>query len=250
MHDGQLNQFRVFRALGLSIKAWFRNIVPFSILTAVLYAPAFLWIATYDLTSWETPDELADAVVHPIYLLAALSTLVAPMLTYRVINDLNGVRVSMMTSMKHGVRGIVPAIILAVVTNVLQLIPGGGIVGAILTCVWFVASPAAVAERLGPFAALSRSSFLTKGRRWGIFGLTFLLGLLVVALMLVWLVPIINDAGESADFAGRLRTAMYGCVLVIGVFNMFVGIVEATSYALLRLDKEGVSHEELARVFE
>ena len=36
----------------------------------------------------------------------------------------------------------------------------------------------------------------------------------------------------------------------MGVFQMFTGIVQAVSYALLRMDKEGVTHDELARVFE
>lgn len=242
-------EFRIFRALGLSFRSLFRNFVPFLLLTIVLYAPVVVWVATLDYENVETVEELVDKVfMWPIYVVIGLSTLLAPMLTYRVIQDLNGVKVSMATSVKHGVRGFVPAIILAIVVNVLQLIPVGGIIGAVITCIWFVAAPAAVAEKLGPFEALSRSAQLTSGRRWGIFGLTFLMGLAVIILMLAWIVPMIDEPG--ADYLDDLRTSSIVFVCVIGFFHMLTGIVEAVSYALLRQDKDGVSHEALARVFE
>ena len=49
-------------------------------------------------------------------------------------------------------------------------------------CRWFVAVPAAVAEGLGPLAALRRSGDLTAGNRWIIFGVAavfYILGLVV-----------------------------------------------------------------------
>ena len=42
-------------------------------------------------------------------------------------------------------------------------------------CVYAVASPACVVEKIGPIKAMSRSAFLTKGNRWRIFGLIALL---------------------------------------------------------------------------
>jgi hypothetical protein len=244
-----MDQFRIMRALGLSFRAWARNFIPFTLLAALLYAPVVIWIATYDYSASHSLERLLDSVfLRPIYVLVGLSTLVAPMLTYRVIQELNGTRVSMLTSVKYGLRGILPAIIVAVIVNLLQLIPAGGIVGAILTCMWFVATPAAVAERLGPFAALSRSGHLTGGRRWGIFGLTFLMGLLLVGLLMLWIMPMF--AADADTVVGSLRKTAILLVVTVGVFQTLTGIVQAVSYALLRQDKEGISHEELARVFE
>lgn len=244
-----MEQFRVSRAIGLSLKSWGRNFLPFTLLTAVLYSPAVIWIATMDLSSAHSLDDLLNRVfLWPIYLVTGLATLLAPMLTYRVVQELNGVKVSMLDSMKYGVRGIVPAIILSVVVNVLQQIPFGGILGAIVTCYWFVAAPAAVAEKLGPFAALTRSSVLTQGRRWGIFGLTFLIGIALIALLMVWIVPMFDSS--TGDILANLKQTSLIFVCIMGLFHMFTGIVEAVSYALLREDKDGLSYEQLAKVFE
>lgn len=245
-----MQEFRVFRALGMSFKAWFRNFVPITLLAALVYAPVIVWLVTADPHGATTVDELVNNYfARPIYVLTGLSTLLAPMLTYRIVQDLNGTRVSMLTSVRYGVRGILPAIMLAATTNLLALLPFGGIIGAIITCIWFVAAPAAVAERLGPFAALTRSAQLTTGRRGGIFGLTFLLGLIVVIAVMAYVLPMANNPGDGDPYA-RIKQAALVIAIGMCVFNTFMGIVEAVSYALLRQDKDGVTHEELARVFE
>ena len=245
-----MQEFRVFRALGLAFKAWFRNFIPITLLAAVLYTPVVVWIATSEPNLATTQDELVNNYfVRPTYVLVGLATFMAPLLTYRIIQDLNGTRVSLLTSIKYGMRGIVPAILLAAITNVLAMVPIGGILGAIINCIWFVASPAAVAERLGPIAALSRSAVLTKGRRWGIFGLTFVVGLLMVLLMLAYIIPMVQHP-DLEDPAGQFKQAAIVIVLLAALFNTLTGIVAAVSYALLRQDKDGVTHEELARVFE
>ncbi len=242
-------EFRVFRALWLTFQVWARNIVPITLLAAIVYAPVFLWIATYDLDSATGLDQLVDSLItYPVYGLTALSMLVAPMLTYRIVQDLNGARVSLGASVVHGLRGLLPAIIVGGITTGIQFLPVGGIVGAILTCVWFVAAPAAVAEKLGPFAALQRSAVLTSGRRLGIFGLNFLIGLVFLALVFAWIVPSLESADES--FLSSIRANAFVLVGALTLLQLLQGLVAAVSYVLLRQDKDGVSHEQLARVFE
>lgn len=244
-----MQEFKIFRALGLAFRSWFKNFIPFTVLAALLYSPVILWIATYDVASIESFEQLVDHVfVKPIYALVGVSALLAPMLTYRVVQDLNGAKVAFGTSLKYGLRGIIPAVVLAVITNVVQLVPAGGIISAVITCIWFVAAPAAVAEKLGPGTAFTRSAELTKGRRWGIFGLTFLIGIVMVVVMVVWIVPMAERA--PAELLAAAKTSAIAFVVIMGVFQTFTGIVQAVSYCLLRLDKEGVTHAELARVFE
>ncbi|HEX2691527.1 MAG TPA: hypothetical protein VHN14_33175, partial [Kofleriaceae bacterium] len=174
-YEGAMEQFKISRALGLSFTSWFRNFIPFTLLAAVLYSPVVIWLMTRNPASEAGAEDLLDNFfTYPVYLTIGTSMLVPPLLTYRVIQELNGTTVSMWTSISFGLRGVPSAIILALITNLVQLVPGvGGIVGAIVTCICFVTTPAAVAERLNPFSALSRSAALTRGRRWGIFGLTF-----------------------------------------------------------------------------
>jgi hypothetical protein len=240
-----MEQFKISRALGLSFKAWFRNFIPFTLLAAVLYAPVLIWLAGIDPVA---DEEAFDALVtYPLYALTAMSTLVPPLLTYRVIQELNGTKVSMWTSMRFGVRGIVPAIIFAVVVQLAQLLPFAGmILSQIFTCVYFVVTPVAVAERLGPFAAFARSAELTRGRRWGIFGMLLLLGVMVVGLTMIWLIP----SFQSASSVGDVQTSSIVFCSIFAGFHVLIGIAEAVSYALLRQDKDGMSHADLARIFD
>jgi hypothetical protein len=244
-----MQQFRIFRALGMSFKAWFRNFIPFTLVAAVLYAPAVLWELRIDGTGLDE-DALAEAFFGPpMFLLIALSTLLAPMITYRVIQDLNGTKVSMLTSLRFGLRGVVPALMVTIVCQGLTRIPiAGPIVGTIASCIWFVATPAAVAEQLGAIAALTRSSQLTSARRWGIFGLALMVLVVGVAFLLLWSLPQLRDV--DGDMVGRAREAGLTFMAVLGVFYLFYGIVQAVSYALLRQDKDGMSYDELAKIFD
>jgi len=244
-----MEQFKISRALGLSFKSCFRNFLPFTLLAAVLYSPLVIWFATATPESATDLEDVFNTVfMYPIYFTIGVSALLPPLLTYRVIQELNGTTVSFLTSIKFGLRGVLPALFLAVITNVAQHVPGGGFVSAFLTCLYFVATPAAVAEKLGPFTAFSRSAELTKGRRWGIFGLTFLLGLMLAGLLLIWIIPMLE--GGSLDSASSIRSSSIAVVVILGVFQMFTGVAQAVSYALLRQDKDGVSHAELARIFD
>jgi hypothetical protein len=245
-----MNQFRIGRALGLSFKAFGRNFIPLMLLSAVLYVPIVFYalsgVSAMHSGGLEGLEAALNRVfIYPLYMLIAAQTIIAPMLTYKVIQDLGGNKVSMGTTFAYGVRGIIPAIIMAVVTNLLQMIPMGGILSSIIMCIWFVAAPAAVAEKLNPIAALSRSAHLTSGRRWGIWGMMFLVGLIQIGLMMAWVIPTFSSGDE-----GSMKTAMIGFVAILGIFYAFTNVVEAVSYVLLREDKDGVTHEELARVFE
>jgi hypothetical protein len=241
-----MQQFKVFRAIGIAFKAWFSNFIPITLLAAILYAPAIILATTLKGTDDAISQPQLDNFQHILWLVIAASSLLAPFLTYRVVQYMNGTSSSIITSITHGFRGIIPVIIVAVVVNVLQMIPVGGIIGAILQCIWFVAGPAAVAERLNPIAALSRSSELTKGRRWGIFGLLFLIGLGLVIVMIALFAPMIANGGRGSDFKHMVMII----VPTFCGFQLFVGVVQAVSYSLLRADKDGVTHEELAKVFE
>jgi hypothetical protein len=241
-----MQQFKVFRAIGIAFKAWFSNFFPITLLAAILYAPAIIMATRMQGNDEVISQSQLDYFQHILWVVVAASSLVAPFLTYRVVQYMNGTSSSIFTSITHGFRGIVPVIIVAVILNVLQMIPVGGIIGAVLQCIWFVAGPAAVAERLNPIAALGRSSTLTNGRRWGIFGLLFLIGLGLVVVAIVLFAPMIASGGRGSDFKHMVMII----VPTFCAFQLFVGVVQAVSYSLLRADKDGVTHEELAKVFE
>jgi len=246
-----MQQFKIFRALGLSFKAWFANFLPITVLAAVLYSPVIVWMMR--LPSGSAFDEQAYLTffTRGMYLAVGLSALVSPFITYRVIQYMNGASSSIFSSIQHGFRGVLPAVILVGVTTGVSFIPFGSIIGAIIQCIWFVAGPAAVAERLNPISALGRSATLTQNRRWGIFGLTFLMGLMIVVVLAVWLIPLFQSTDADPGALGdKLKHAAIYLTAIICIYQMFVGIVQAVTYSLLRADKDGVSTDELAKVFE
>ncbi len=250
-----MEQFKVFRAIGLSFKAWFANFIPITLLALVLYSPIFVWVFTVP-TSGDSETRVLDAwmtlLTKGTWILVGLSTLIPPLVTYRVIQYMNGQKASMVASVKFGLRGIIPAVILAGVTNVVQMVPFGGIIGIIVTCYWFVAAPAAVVEKLNPIAALSRSAALTQGRRGGIFGLNFLIGLIIAVIIIAMVVPMFSGSSHdsASEIANKAKSTAFLLLGTVCLFQLFSGVVQAVSYSLLRADKDGVSNDELAKVFE
>jgi integral membrane sensor domain MASE1 len=108
---------------------------------------------------------------------------------------------------------------------------------------WIVAVPAAVVERPGVFAALGRSSELTKGHRWQIlglllvyllivFGFSLLLGFAVLIVSFIPLLPVLVSA------VGNAVLAAFGAV----VFTVL--------YSELRRIKDGVGVDVIAQVFD
>lgn len=258
MDGSSLQNFGIGRALGLGFRAWFANFVPVTLLAAVLYAPIIIWATTLpgaEALETHSAESVINTYVsfiqHGAIALVGVSALLAPLLTYRVVQWMNGRKVPIGESLKYGLRGILPAVILAGTTNLLGLVPtGGAIIGSIVLCVLFVAAPAAVAEKIGPFAALGRSAKLTEGRRIGIFFLNFLIGVVIVIVMMVVVAPLTHaERMSDVQIMAKLKQTAYVIVGVVCVFQIFMSMVQAVSYSLLRTDKDGVSNEELATVF-
>jgi uncharacterized membrane protein len=112
----------------------------------------------------------------------------------------------------------------------------------IVLCVYSVAFPACIVERLGPLKSMSRSAFLTRGNRWRIFGLMVLLylGTGILSQLLI---------GLAQNIAG----AIFSLVVLLpveGVVGAFVAVTIAVLYADLRIAREGVDIDHIARVFD
>ena len=246
-----MQQFRIFRALGLSFRVWFRNFAPITLLAAVLTAPAVLAVVAVDGSGMDRDAMLEAFVGRPMYLLELTAMLIAPLITYRVVQSMNGRTVSMRTSLRLGVRGIVPAWLVAIVTGMLLRIPfAGPLIFAAAVCIWFVATPAAVAEQLSAMAALTRSSQLTSGRRWGLLGLSLLVVVIAILLGAILILPQMEHATSPGEMVERVRWAALAELIALGALHVLFGIVQAVSYVLLREDKDGMSHEELAKIFD
>ena len=114
--------------------------------------------------------------------------------------------------------------------------------GIILWTMWYVAFPACVLEGIGPFEALSRSSFLTSGSRWKVLGLA-----LVIVLIIAVPGAILQSVlGLTLGWSGLVIGAYVGRVLG----GALAAIVAAVLYHELRVAKEGVDVDRIAAVFD
>jgi len=116
------------------------------------------------------------------------------------------------------------------------------VAGAILVTRWVVGGLACLVERTGPIASLGRSTRLTKGCRWKIFG--------------VVLLTIIVSAGSGAivrfvmDLTGIAFADVIGELLMRAGVSAFSVCIVVMIYHDLRAAKEGISSKEIAAVFD
>jgi hypothetical protein len=128
-----------------------------------------------------------------------------------------------------------------------------------LYLMWFVATPACVVERLGPFRSLGRSRALTAAHRWRIFGLV--IAIVIPALIVSGVIEAVMASlgigvnlriGVFFDLTRSVHSIAAEVVSLIwtAVWTAFYAIVVAVAYHDLRVAKEGLDTEQIAAVFE
>ena len=165
-------------------------------------------------------------------------------LAYSVFQTMSGRNVTFGETLQRGLVRIVPVMITSVIAAVgtalgsmLFVIPG-----LILMCMWAVAVPACVVEKLDATASLRRSYELTKGNRLPIFGLVMLVG--IISSILQSLVTMTMGA-----VLGTV-VALIASTLVGAIPQAFNAVLMPIIYFELRSAKEGISLENLANVFD
>ena len=119
---------------------------------------------------------------------------------------------------------------------ILLIIPG-----FILLSMFYVALPACVVERLGPFQSLGRSGDLTKGHRWKIFGIWLVLGIVG---------GIVNNIIGGVLGAAGVAITLVVSMVWHALLSAYQAITVAVAYHDLRVAKEGVDIEHIAAVFD
>lgn len=167
-------------------------------------------------------------------------------LVYGSVQALRGRQVSIGDCLMQGLRrlpvglGVGFLSYLGMVLGMILLI----IPGVILALMWSVALPAATVERTGVLASLSRSSALTRGRRWRILG-AVLIPLLMASVISWILIGIFGGLREIGSPGYQI--ASWVLQAIVQAFNV---CVFATLYYYLRREKEGVDIEQVAAVFD
>jgi len=222
--------FGVWGVLSTSFRVWRRNLLPFTLIAFVIYAPDIA---------------LRSAITDPDYLLALaplellLHTILSASLTYGVVMELHGTRPSLRACILTGLAQLVPVIGVVVLSTLaigaallLLLVPG-----IILLLRWYVAVPVAIIERLGVTDSLQRSRELTHGYKWPLF----------VILVVTCLAPFGVSYLNQETFAGiglTIATELFGVLL-----GSLMGVVTAVAYTALRQVKDGTRLPEIASAF-
>jgi hypothetical protein len=257
---GSAPQFTIGRVLETSFAVLARNIVPFGVLALGLgvldllaqFATGVVASRTGQAVVSDHGAQVFWGIQGPSSLLGiatfllsiVIGNLVTAAVIYGVFQDLRGQRAGIGDCLSHGLAAILPVVIasvlftlLAGVAFILLIIPG-----ILVWLAFWLYVPAIVVEKRGIIESFKRSGFLTKRRRWAIFGLWLLVVIAsgaISMLLTIFLVPAVGVSGSTA-------------VLYVwqAVATAFMAVMTAVSYYYLRVDKEGIAIDEIAAVFD
>jgi hypothetical protein len=231
--------FSVGGILGETFSIYFANFLPFAVLTAVALTPAYaLGFLIGRAPQASALFILSGSLLSLISILA--SNITTGAITFGVFQQLRGKDASVAECLSRGLSLLLPVFGLALVQS---LAIGLGLVacivpGILLAVRWAVSIPAAVTEGTGVSASIERSTFLTDGLRWDVFGVLFVLG--VIQIGSVALLRLV--AGNPTLF-----------LLLTGTKDLLVVGLSATGSAVmyyrLRGIKESIDVDQISSVF-
>lgn len=233
-------EVRLGDVFGRTVELFGRRFGPFLALTVVAYLPYYL--AQFFMSDARSTGASVATLIGFV-IGTASSALASAAVTYGVVQELRGRPFAVGESLSVALQRLVPVIGVALCVGVLA---GLGMMllivpGVIVVCMYYVATPACIVERLGVLASLSRSAELTRGHRWKIFGLVLLIALATI----VFSAAMIGLAVTLGPTLRALLTA--GWQAVVGTFGaILIGVL----YFRLRTAKEGIDIDQIARVFE
>jgi len=242
--------------LGATFQVIGRNIVTFSILGLVLSglpAGVLAWFQAMWLSSQTEGLASGNLALTPGYftnlgygvLVSLITTAILQgALIFATVQDMNGQKPQVGEALATGLRNFLPLIIVsilfgvAVVVGMIFLI----VPGIMIACAWCVAVPALVAERTGIFGSFGRAAELTRGNRWRIFGLFFLIWVILVVLGMV-----IGSITAATMFAtpGALENPM---AMALNPLNIVLQVIQQTITAVISASLVAVLYVELRKV--
>jgi hypothetical protein len=248
--------FSIGRVIGDSFGVYARNFVSFTALALLIGVIDLLLVVFYVAPAMMILDqdpELIDPtqINWGVIALGGVVTMIVNTLTqatiiYGTFQDLRGQRASIGDCIARGLSSIVPVIIGSILLSlgvgigfILIIVPG-----LILLVMWWVYIPAIVLEGQGIIGAFGRSRALTRGRRWHIFGLLFIVGIVM------WVVGIAIEFVVPSDPATAWSAATIVQYVLQSLITAYSAVLAAVGYYYLRAEKEGTDVNEIARIFD
>lgn len=253
-------RFRVGSVLARSMRALFAHPLLFlgTMTVAALPGPILMvagmfLAATSEFEQVGQVEPVAGLLLYGGMLLnIILQPVGAAWLTYAVFEHLRGERPSFDRAFRRGLKRIVPIVVVAVGLSLATSCAFYAcVVPAVFVAAIFYVCPAVAVVEDRPISEIFGRSFdLTRGHRLQIAGLVLLIGVIyalvyIILLLLVAGIGVAAGASEPALFVGYLLTLVATTI----VFSTIWAITSAVAYHDLRLEKEGLDADQLARVF-
>lgn len=254
--------FSAGAVIGKALSAWWRNLLPFTLVSVVSLLPfsaAYLWLMQASLSAGGRgtleeldPAKLGMGALALMLLSFVLFGVACGAITFGTFRFLRNERVGLGRMIAEGLRRFLPVTVAYLVAwlgisfgMLLLLAPG-----LMLASAWAAAIPACVVERSGPIACLGRSSELTRGHRMQVFlSVLAVMGVMWAASTAVQVVStVIAVAAIRSEEAliWVFASSMLGNML----FGMLPTIGTAAAYHELRVAREGLDSGHLASVFD
>jgi MFS family permease len=236
-------EFRIGRVFSQASAVLSRNFLTFFVVAAVAGLPRVLLVESAGGGIGGGVGAIGK-ILAGVFLSIVLGTLAQAILLYGAFQDMRGRPVSLADCLRIGLARFFPIIGLAICMSVgimvgflLLIVPG-----VILAVMWFISTPACVVEQLGPLASMARSSELTKGHRWKIFGmlLLVLIGAGIIGAII----------GAALGLTGSSVLVTLGTLVWTGIWGAFYAIFVVVTYHDLRVAKEGTDVHQIAAVFD
>lgn len=130
---------------------------------------------------------------------------------------------------------ILPLLLMSVTMGCFAIlaVPAAIWIFALFTTMFYVGSPAVVAENLGPVAALRRSSFLTKGSRMYILGFLILMWLLAVFISMAIMTPVMIASGIQGAMGGEGLSQSLPSLILGWVANSIVALLNVVAPVIM-----------------
>jgi hypothetical protein len=225
--------------LGESFSVYFANFIPFLLISALVLAPLFVFVA-YVSTLSADPAKMLPFLLAAIPIQLVCAQVAAAGMAYGVYQHLRGGSPSVSDCLRIGLSSFLPVLGLAIVHSLGILV---GVMlclapGILLAIRWAVAIPVMVEEKPGIMDALRRSTDLTDGYRGTVFGVLFVMGLIQ---------NLSNKALElSIDDLGTYLMA----TSVVDLFTTgLASTAAAVMYYRLRSVKESIDVDQISSVF-
>ncbi len=235
--------FSPFGVIQRTFSLWTKHAATFLVVTAVVHAPATIFV----FARGEPTGQFGALDVVQIVLGNVLALVAAGVLTSGALRALRGEQPRIRILLAVGARRLTRIVLASLAYGAVAFVATLALVvpGIVAAVGMYVAPAAVVAEPdLEPTrGALARSWKLTSGRRLEVFAIV--LSAWVVSVVFAWIASALGLVVGGPWWVGVTLSEL---LTVVGgsVFNVAPAIV----YRDLRLEKEGVSAEDLVKVVE